>query len=174
MASIGHIAVGIAAGRGFTPLEASRGALLKACAAFSGLAMLPDADVVAFALGIPYEHPWGHRGATHSLVFALLVAAAAYGVAKPLKVPALRAAVCTLVAVGTHGPLDALTNGGLGAELLWPFSTERFFAPLTPIPVAPIGLHMISLRGFLVVVIELVMFAPLLIYATFPRRRHEA
>lgn len=174
MASIGHIAVGIAAGRAFIPLEAPRKSLLKACAAFAALAMLPDADVIAFALGIPYEHPWGHRGATHSLVFALFVAGLAYLVAKPMKLPPLRAAACTLVAVGTHGPLDALTNGGLGAELFWPFSEQRFFAPITPIPVAPIGLHMISLRGFLVVVIELVMFSPLLIYATFPRKRAEA
>ena len=41
----------------------------------AGLAMLPDADVVGFAFGIEYADSWGHRGATHSLVFAALTAA---------------------------------------------------------------------------------------------------
>jgi inner membrane protein len=171
MASIGHIAVGLAAGRAFTPNDAPRAALLKACGAFSALAMLPDVDVIAFALGIPYEHPFGHRGATHSIAFALLVTALAYVVCGPLKLPRGATALCTLAAIGTHGPLDTLTNGGLGCALFWPFSNGRWFAPWTPIPVAPIGMHMLSLRGLLVALVELVMFSPLLIYATFPRRR---
>ena len=33
-------------------------------------AMLPDADVLAFALHIPYADAFGHRGASHSLLFA--------------------------------------------------------------------------------------------------------
>src|SRR5687767_10129714 len=124
MASIGHIAVGIASGRAFTPRDATRASLLKACVAFSALAMMPDLDVIAFAFGIPYEHPWGHRGATHSFVFAFFVTAVAFVLAKPLKLPPVATALATLACVGTHGPLDALTNGGLGAELFWPFSTE--------------------------------------------------
>ena len=35
------------------------------------LAMLPDIDVLGFSYGIPYEHAFGHRGFTHSIVFAL-------------------------------------------------------------------------------------------------------
>lgn len=31
------------------------------------LAIAPDADVIAFQLGIPYGSDWGHRGFTHSL-----------------------------------------------------------------------------------------------------------
>jgi inner membrane protein len=41
-------------------------------AVWSALAMLPDLDVIGFALGVQYGDPWGHRGATHSL---LMVAA---------------------------------------------------------------------------------------------------
>ncbi|MBK7862036.1 MAG: metal-dependent hydrolase [Archangiaceae bacterium] len=171
MASLGHVAVGIAMGRAFTPAGAPRARLVKACVAFSALAMLPDADVIGFPLGVQYGDPWGHRGATHSFVFALLVTLAAYLAAPPLKLPPLATAVCTLVSIGTHGLLDSLTNGGLGCALLWPFSNERFFAPFTPIPVAPIGGGMLSLRGLLVLLVELVLFSPLLIYATFPRRR---
>ncbi|HYX92236.1 MAG TPA: hypothetical protein VE782_11770, partial [Myxococcaceae bacterium] len=38
-----------------------------------------------------------------------------------------------------HGLLDALTDGGLGAALFWPLTAARCFAPVLPIPVAPIG-----------------------------------
>ena len=32
--------------------------------------ILPDADVLSFKLGIPYESMWGHRAITHSILFA--------------------------------------------------------------------------------------------------------
>ena len=35
-------------------------------------AVIPDIDVLAFKFGIPYSHPLGHRGFTHSILFALL------------------------------------------------------------------------------------------------------
>jgi inner membrane protein len=171
LASIGHIAVGMVSGRLFLPREASRSRVVKSMVAFSALSMLPDADVIGFRLGIAYEHPWGHRGATHSLVFAGLIGLLALLAARPLKLPPLRTALFAGCTVATHGLLDSLTNGGLGAELLWPFSTERYFAPFTPIPVAPIGAGMASLRGVYVVVVETLYFAPLLIFAVFPPRR---
>ena len=34
------------------------------------LAMLPDADVLAFKFGVAYGNIFGHRGFTHSLLFA--------------------------------------------------------------------------------------------------------
>ena len=34
--------------------------------------ILPDFDVIAFKFGIPYSHPFGHRGFTHSILFAIL------------------------------------------------------------------------------------------------------
>ena len=37
-----------------------------------GSAILPDLDVIAFNFGIPYAHPLGHRGFTHSIAFAVL------------------------------------------------------------------------------------------------------
>src|SRR5215468_7324010 len=36
-------------------------------------AILPDADVVGFSLGIGYEDLLGHRGLSHSLVFAFVL-----------------------------------------------------------------------------------------------------
>ena len=39
------------------------------------LAMLPDADVLSFKFGVAYGNVFGHRGFTHSLVFAFVVPA---------------------------------------------------------------------------------------------------
>jgi hypothetical protein len=36
---------------------------------WSALSILPDADVIGFAIGVPYGDPWAHRAVTHS--FAL-------------------------------------------------------------------------------------------------------
>src|SRR5436190_266825 len=37
-------------------------------------AMLPDLDVVTFSLGVPYDSMLGHRGLTHSIAAAALLA----------------------------------------------------------------------------------------------------
>jgi len=72
--------------------------------------------------------------------------------------------------LASHGVLDAMTTGGLGAALLWPFTDARYFAPWRPIPVAPIGGGMLSLRGLYVVAVEAVLFLPFLLYARWSRR----
>ena len=77
--------------------------------------------------------------------------------------------LCTAVAV-SHGLLDTLTDGGLGIALLWPISNARYFAPWTPIPVAPIGPRMLSGHGLRVMMTEALQFSPLLIWAAWPRR----
>jgi inner membrane protein len=71
----------------------------------------------------------------------------------------------------SHPLLDAVTDGGLGVALLWPFSNERFFAPWRPLPVAPIGARMLSPRGLHVVLVEMLWSWPLLVWALWPRRR---
>ena len=40
-------------------------------------AMVPDLDVIPFRLGVPYHHMLGHRGLSHSLLFAAVLASAA-------------------------------------------------------------------------------------------------
>lgn len=50
-------------------------------------AMLPDADVLGFRLGLPYVHDLGHRGATHSIVLALACALLAMALQRSLRVP---------------------------------------------------------------------------------------
>jgi inner membrane protein len=136
-------------------------------------ALLPDADVVAFALGIPYRAPLGHRGASHSLAAAALFGLACALVARGQRLPPLRIGLLVALVMGTHGLLDTLTDGGLGAALAWPWSNERFFAPWRPIPVAPIGAGMLSRRGLEVVLAELVLFLPLFALGLWPRKARE-
>jgi len=128
---------------------------------WSLLSLAPDLDVIGFGLGVAYEDEWGHRGATHSLAFSLIAAAAIAGVAAIRRQPALRTGITAALVLVSHALLDTLTDGGLGCALLWPFDRARYFAPWTPIPVAPIGLGFLSLDGLMVAAIELVLFAPL-------------
>ena len=132
---------------------------------WSALSLLPDIDVVGFALGVTYGDPWGHRGATHSLTFAMAIAAA-LGLAAPrFRLRRFRTFAIAVVVLVSHGLLDTLTDGGLGCALLWPFDLTRYFAPWRPIPVAPIGLDFWSLSGLVVSLIELVLFLPLILFA---------
>ena len=74
MASIGHVAVGLAAARWRHKRVPETPRLTVAMIALSAWSLAPDLDVIAFVFRIPYDHPWGHRGATHSLSFAMLAA----------------------------------------------------------------------------------------------------
>ena len=104
--------------------------------------VLPDADVAAFALEIPYEHPLGHRGFTHSIVFAIvfaLLAALAY-VRVARNGLAFRVVFVVLfIATVSHGLLDAMTTGGKGVGFFIPFLNERYFFPFRPIRVSPLS-----------------------------------
>ena len=171
MASLGHIAVGLATARVDTR-SASR-ASLSAMAFWAALSFFPDADVIGFALGIRYPDEWGHRGATHSMVFALLLGAAIGLLAPTFHRPRLRTGITAILVLASHGLLDTLTDGGLGIALFWPFDLTRYFAPWTPIPVSPIGLGYLSPYGMYVAATELVLFAPLLWFALRgPHREH--
>jgi inner membrane protein len=166
VASLGHIAVGLAAARVYdkpAPLPAGASLLF-----WSALSMLPDADVIGMSLGVAYEDPLGHRGATHSFVFAAVVAILV-GIVR--RSP--RAAALAAVVVASHPLLDTLTNGGLGCALFWPFETTRYFAPWTPIPVSPIGLAFFSFYGMVVAVTEIVFFSPVFLYGLWPFRHGE-
>lgn len=99
------------------------------------LTALPDVDVIAFRMGIPYGSTFGHRGFTHSIVFAALAASIA-----ALIVRADRRTFAFLFACAiSHSLLDAMTNGGRGVAFFSPFSDHRTFFPWRPIRVSPIG-----------------------------------
>lgn len=119
------------------------------------VAIAPDFDTVAFKLGIAYADQFGHRGASHSFVFALAVALFGAMVAPWLRTTRWRAFCWLALCTASHPLLDALTNGGLGVALLWPWSETRMFAPWRPVAVSPIGAGFFSLRGLEVLWSEL-------------------
>jgi inner membrane protein len=162
MASVGHIAVGMAAARVYHNGHMPRASSM---ALWSALSLLPDIDVIGFALGVPYADPWGHRGATHSLTLSVAVGVA-IGLAAPrFKRPAVRTALVAIAVLVSHALLDTMTDGGLGCALLWPFSSARYFAPWRPIPVAPIGFGFFTPYGAIVALTELLLFSPALLVA---------
>jgi inner membrane protein len=133
------------------------------------LAILPDADVLAFRLDIPYEAPFGHRGFSHSIAFALVLAVATAALYRRA-VPETRYSNATVaflffIATASHGVLDAMTNGGLGVAFAWPFTDTRYFLPFRPIVVSSLDPgRFFSEWGVRVLVSELrYVVAPMLI-----------
>ena len=110
--------------------------------------MLPDLDVLAFRFGVAYSDAAGHRGVTHSLVFALLLGVLAACLASSLRCAWRTAFAFVFVSAASHGLLDMLTNGGMGVALWWPLSDERFFFPWHPVEASPLSLRRVfSARG---------------------------
>jgi len=99
--------------------------------------ILPDIDVLAFHFEIPYEAPFGHRGFTHSILFALIwaiVVTLIFG--KTLK---KRYALVIFFSTMSHGILDAMTTGGRGVGFFIPFDDTRHFLPWRVIKVSPLS-----------------------------------
>jgi inner membrane protein len=137
MASVlSHPAVPAALAIALGPQRIPPGLAAIACAA----SVLPDVDSLGFAAGIPYGHPLGHRGITHSLPFALLVALASMAFAKRLGSSGTMTFAVVFASAASHGVLDALTTGGLGVAFFSPFSNRRYFLPWRVIVVSPIGI----------------------------------
>lgn len=127
----------------------------------AGSAAFPDFDVLAFGLGIPYESMLGHRGVTHSLVFALgwglLVVWCEFKQVVRFSREWWGLFAFFFVVTASHGVLDALTDGGLGIGFFIPVDATRYFFPCTPIEVSPIGVgSFFSARGWSVMKSELV------------------
>lgn len=120
-------------------------------------AILPDLDVAGFFMGVSYGAAAGHRGASHSLLFAGMA-----GVVCALLAPWLRckrgiAFLTGVFAVVSHIAFDAATNGGLGVGVFWPWDNTRYFLPWQPIEVSPLGVRrFFSARGAAVMLSEFI------------------
>jgi inner membrane protein len=125
-----------------------------------GCSLLPDADVLGLRLGIPYGSLLGHRGLSHSLLFACVTG---FAVARwILRDRRVLTAAAVAAATASHGILDALTNGGLGVAFFSPFDLTRYFFPWRPIVVSPLGF--VASRVWPVLSSELVVvWAPLVL-----------
>jgi len=147
-----HAAVPLAIGLGLGPRVIARRLLMAGVLA----SVLPDADVLGFRLGVAYSAEFGHRGASHSLAFALLLGVVAAALANRLDARRGVAFAYIAVSAASHGLLDMLTNGGYGVALWWPFSAERLFAPWQVIKVSPLSIRRLaSARGLEVLESEL-------------------
>ncbi len=137
---ISHAAVAVAAGIAFAPRNVDNHFWLLAIAC----SVIPDADTIGFAVGIPYNHFFGHRGFFHSPFFALLLSIVLLCIFFPdLEIFSGQwffYFIFFFLLSASHGILDAFTDGGFGIALLSPFDNTRYFFPWTPIKVSPIGI----------------------------------
>ncbi len=101
------------------------------------VSVLPDIDVLAFRFGIPYADPFGHRGFTHSISFAVVLAAGTALILYVWRVGSgpgcMAVGSLTFVSVVSHGILDAATDAGLGIGFFIPFENGRYFFPFRPL-----------------------------------------
>jgi inner membrane protein len=151
-----HVFTGLAlAGTYVTgPMPARFWALSAACA------VLPDADALGFYLGVPYGSMFGHRGFSHSLLFALilglLVTQLFFANTARFSREWRSLAAFFFIVTASHPLLDMLTNGGLGAAIFSPFNNARYFFPWRPVQVSPIGVaSFFTARGLAVITSEL-------------------
>ncbi len=119
----------------------------------AGVSAVPDLDVIGFHFGVRYGDVMGHRGFTHSLLFAVILAGlVTIAFVGQSRISCWRLFFYLFLATASHGILDAMTNGGLGVAFFSPFSNARYFFPFHPIKVSPIGVgRFFSARGLAVI-----------------------
>ena len=128
------------------PQEALSPTLLLVGAACS---VIPDMDVIGFKFGITSEHMLGHRGLTHSIVFAAVLGALlTHTLFRTSHPDPWMVFLFLFLSTLSHPLLDMLTNGGRGVALFAPFSNARYFFPWRPIEVSPMSVQrFFSRRG---------------------------
>lgn len=150
MASVfGHSIVGFTLAK---VIDSKNTKWLLLAAIFSTI--LPDFDVITFHFGIAYEDAFGHRGFTHSILFAVIWALILmFALGRKHK---LIWFLVIFLSTFSHGILDAMTTGGKGVGFLIPFNNARFFFSFRPIKVSPIGISkFLSNWGVQVILSEL-------------------
>ena len=134
-----HGFVGLVSGKIFSDSEKPKFRILSLL-----IPMLPDADVIGFRFGVSYSSMFGHRGFSHSIVFAaiisLIVTLSAFRQFDLGSKKWFRYLAYFFLIACSHCILDAFTNGGLGVGLFIPFDASRYFSPFRPIEVSPISL----------------------------------
>jgi inner membrane protein len=173
--ALSHAAVALAAGTCFPRDELPRRAIVLGVI----LAVLPDIDAVGFWLGVPTSALLGHRGLTHSLLFAAALGTAAALLFSRGQGPSRDRRILVfffVLAIALHGVLDGFTNGGPGIAYFSPLSNERYFFPFRPIEVSPIGFGVLNARGLRILLSEtrwvLLPSVTLMAAVTLLRRSH--
>ena len=126
------------------------------------LTALPDLDVIGLYAGIPYGHMLGHRGLTHSLLFAAFIAAIITKLfSRKPNIAGWPVWVYLFACMASHGLIDALTNGGHGIAFFAPLTNERYFFAWRPIEVSTLNIrHFFAGQGIGVLISELIYLWP--------------
>ena len=138
--------------------------------------IIPDIDVLAFRFNIAYAHDFGHRGFTHSVMFAFALALLALAFARQLQASRQITFAFIGLAALSHPLLDMLTNGTHGVALWWPWSSERIVSSWHVIEASPLSLRRVfSARSLVVLQSELLwIWLPATVFAVvvfFIRKR---
>ncbi|WP_005037509.1 metal-dependent hydrolase [Holophaga foetida] len=112
-------------------------------------ALAPDLDWFMSFLHLSGRHVLNHRGVTHSLAAALLLASLVMFLAFRKDERRPRVWICMVLCALSHCLLDACTLGGVGVAVFLPVTPIRFVCAWQPIQVGPIPLNLTLLRGFL-------------------------
>jgi inner membrane protein len=108
------------------------------------VAVAPDADMLLVRWHIDvYGGTYGHRGFTHSLGVAALLACAAWLVAQATPSQRARSGwIATYVGLCllSHPLLDGVINRGICSAWLWPAHGERLCLPWRPVPMTGVPL----------------------------------
>ncbi|MEW6127851.1 MAG: metal-dependent hydrolase [Acidobacteriota bacterium] len=168
-----HAVAAVALGRSYTtkPLPKRFWILSALCA------VAPDMDVMGKRFGIEYTDLLGHRGFTHSIIFALVLSALIVLIffSKPIaNISRKMIFILFFTATISHGILDAMVDGTLGVAFLAPFANTRFFLPFRPIVSSPVGWSFFSLAGAMTLMNEFVwvwMPSIIVIFAPYFRKR---
>ena len=109
--------------------------------------VIPDLDVIGFRFGIRYGDFWGHRGFSHSLSFAALLASIVMLTGFRQVAPGLSRLplwIYFFLATASHGFLDAMTDGGMGVAFF-----SRSTITVIPFPGHQSEFRPLALDGFL-------------------------
>lgn len=134
--AFGHITAALSGGYAFFPAHVR----WRNAGAAAFCSIVPDFDVIPLFFGVPYRSIYGHRGWSHSILFAV-VFGAIVGYWLSQRTPAMRRQLMgwMILATLSHPLLDMLAKGGLGVILFFPFHNQRYFFPMQPIHAAPLG-----------------------------------
>ena len=109
------------------------------------LAALPDLDVIGYRMGIPYGDIYGHRGFSHSLLFAIcasfIVALVAFRSVGTFSRGWWGVLLLLFLGTASHGFLDAFSSAGHGIGFFLPFDETRYFFPWRPLVAPPLSVR---------------------------------
>jgi len=158
MASIGHLATGALIGAVYSRVTDTKP--LPAMAAFAGLALAPDLDLLAIPFN-PRGTPLEHRVLSHALPFAAVVSLA-LALALGKRPYRLLLGGMSFLAMASHGVLDGFTRHGRGPALWWPFSDARYAFSWQPLRGSESFAGYFTWQGIPTVLTEAVMFLPVM------------